>query len=106
MPVTDHHDRAPETGQLVRTSYRQRSSEWFWKNARKVVVAVLGGTLLLLGIAMLVLPGPGWATIFAALALLATEFTWARWVLKHARERFNQIVQAAKDGLGGTDKNA
>lgn len=44
---------------------------------RWVAVAVVGVTLVLAGIAMLVLPGPGWVAIFAGLAVLAAEFTWA-----------------------------
>ena len=40
---------------------------------------IAGGFLLLAaGIAMIALPGPGWLTIFAALAILAGEFLWAR----------------------------
>jgi tellurite resistance protein TerC len=43
---------------------------------------IVGGfTLLVIGIALLVLPGPGWLIIAAGLALLAAEFAWARWAL-------------------------
>jgi tellurite resistance protein TerC len=52
-----------------------------------VVVTVIGGTLLVLGIAMLVLPGPAVVVIPAALALLATEFVWARRLLRRVRDR-------------------
>jgi uncharacterized protein (TIGR02611 family) len=46
------------------------------------VLRVVGGfALLAIGIALLVLPGPGWLIIAAGLALLAAEFVWARWVL-------------------------
>src|SRR5947209_1196896 len=45
---------------------------------KKAVVAVLGIALLLIGIALLVLPGPGFLLIAAALALLATQFDWAK----------------------------
>ena len=56
------------------------------RRARRMVVAVIGGTLLIVGIAMLVLPGPAVVVIPAALALLATEFVWARRLLRRARE--------------------
>ena len=46
-----------------------------------MVVAVVGVGLILAGIVMLVLPGPGWLTIFAGLAVLAAEFTWAATLL-------------------------
>jgi uncharacterized protein (TIGR02611 family) len=42
---------------------------------------VAGFALLALGVALLVLPGPGWLTIFAGLALLSVEFVWARSLL-------------------------
>jgi uncharacterized protein (TIGR02611 family) len=44
----------------------------------RVVKIVVGFALLVAGVAMLALPGPGWATIAAGLALLAAEFAWAR----------------------------
>jgi tellurite resistance protein TerC len=40
---------------------------------------IIGGfTLLIAGIAMIALPGPGWLTIALALAILAGEYVWAR----------------------------
>jgi tellurite resistance protein TerC len=54
---------------------------------KKMLVAVAGGALLLVGVAMLVLPGPAIVVIPAALAILAVEFVWAgRW-LNCLRER-------------------
>ena len=73
---------------------------WFWTQARKVVVLVIGVTLLLLGVAGLILPVlPGWAVIFIGLAVLATEFAWARWVLKHAQEQAGRLLAAGKQQL-------
>lgn len=56
-----------------------------WRKARRLVVCVVGGTLLLLGIALLVLPGPAFIVIPAGLAILALEFRWARRWLRKAR---------------------
>lgn len=53
--------------------------------ARRIVVAVVGSTVILIGVALLVLPGPGWVVIFAGLGILATEFVWARRLLQRAR---------------------
>src|SRR6185369_9620511 len=51
--------------------------------ARKPVIAVVGGTVLLIGIALIVLPGPAFIVIPLGLAILATEFLWAqRWLKK------------------------
>lgn len=71
-----------------------------WTQARKIIVLVVGVTVLLLGVAMLVLPGPGWVTIFIGLAILATEFAWAKWMLKHAKIHAEKLVDAAKQQLG------
>ncbi|WP_203758538.1 PGPGW domain-containing protein [Cellulomonas chitinilytica] len=46
--------------------------------AFKVVVAVVGSATVLVGIALLVLPGPGWLVIFLGLGILSTEFAAAR----------------------------
>ncbi len=54
---------------------------------KKAVVAVLGITLLLIGIALLVLPGPGFLLIAGALALLATQFEWAKKPLDYAKDK-------------------
>jgi len=45
---------------------------------RKLVVAIIGGTVVLLGIGMIVLPGAAVVVVPAGLAILATEFLWAR----------------------------
>ena len=45
---------------------------------RRVAVAVGGALLLGIGLLLLVLPGPGTLVIVAGLALLSTEFVWAR----------------------------
>jgi len=54
--------------------------------ARKVAVAVIGATVLVFGIALIVLPGPAVIVIPLGLAILATEFLWARRLLRRVRE--------------------
>ena len=49
---------------------------------KKFYIALLGGTVVLIGVAMLVLPGPGTLVIAGGLAILATEFIWARRALR------------------------
>jgi uncharacterized protein (TIGR02611 family) len=65
----------------------------------RMIVLVVGLTLVAAGVVMLVVPGPGIAAILAGLALLSTEFAWARRLLAHARRRFdaarNQVRQRA-----------
>lgn len=52
---------------------------------RKLVVAVIGITIVLLGVAMVVLPGPAFIVIPVGLGILATEFAWARRMVRRAR---------------------
>ena len=52
---------------------------------RKLIVAVIGITILLLGVAMVVLPGPAIIVIPVGLGVLATEFAWARRTVRRAR---------------------
>lgn len=53
----------------------------------RVVVGVVGTAVVLGGIALIPLPGPGWLIVFAGLALLATEFAWAGRLLDFARAK-------------------
>jgi hypothetical protein len=52
---------------------------------RKLIVAIIGGTVLLIGVALIVLPGPAFIVIPAGLAILATEFAWARSAINRAK---------------------
>jgi tellurite resistance protein TerC len=54
--------------------------------ARKVAVAVVGASVLAFGIVLIVLPGPAIVVIPLGLAILATEFLWARRLLKRVKE--------------------
>jgi tellurite resistance protein TerC len=57
------------------------------KRARRIVVAVIGTSVVLIGIVMIALPGPGLLVILAGLAILATEFVWAGRLLRKVREK-------------------
>ena len=52
---------------------------------KRFFVGLIGGTVLLIGMAMLVLPGPGLPIIAAGLAILASEFLWARRAWRNAK---------------------
>ncbi len=74
-------------------------------------VGLVGGLLLAAGIVMLLYPGPGWLVVFTALAILGTEFSWARRMLHHARVQYdrwdtwmrrqNPLVRLGVIGLSG-----
>jgi uncharacterized protein (TIGR02611 family) len=55
--------------------------------AWRIFITVLGGAITLAGIGMLALPGPGWAVIFLGLAVLASEYVWARRLLRYTKDR-------------------
>lgn len=57
---------------------------------RKVIIGAIGGLVLLAGFAMIFLPGPAFIVIPLGLAVLATEFGWARDYLHKARDWFER----------------
>ena len=61
------------------------------KKMKRLIVAVVGVTVLAMGIAMIVLPGPALVVIPLGLAILATEFAWARRMLHKVRERIQTV---------------
>lgn len=67
-----------------------------WKNVpsgiRKPAVFVVGAAIVVGGIILLPLPGPGWVIIFAGFALLATEFTFAEKVKDWLVNVFKQAI--------------
>ena len=48
------------------------------RSLHRAVVAVSGAAVVVLGLVLVPLPGPGWPIVFAGLTLLGTEFRWAR----------------------------
>ena len=66
------------------------------KVVRRVIVSVVGATVLLIGIALLVLPGPAFVVIPVGLAILATEYAWARRWLGKARRIASDVVSGRK----------
>jgi tellurite resistance protein TerC len=67
--------------------------------ARRVVVAVVGLTVLVVGLGLLVLPGPAFVVIPVGLAILAVEFEWARRLLRRARRLYESAAQPKKSDL-------
>ena len=61
---------------------------------KRFAVTIAGSALLVLGLAMMVLPGPGILVIVAGLAILATEYVWAQRLLKRARTEAEKVQEA------------
>ena len=74
------------------------------RSGKRVAVTIAGFAVLLAGIALLVLPGPGWLLIFVGLTILATEYVWARRLLNAAKRKAEQAKAAVlrKRDSGGT----
>ncbi|MEE1939074.1 TIGR02611 family protein [Streptomyces sp. TRM 70361] len=79
--------RAP---QFVRSS---RALHLSWQ----VGIFLAGLAVVVAGVLMLVLPGPGWFVIFAGLAIWATEFVWAQIVLRWTRRKVSEAARRALD---------
>jgi hypothetical protein len=68
-------------GEVDQKAYGRASFSPMLRKARRLVIMIVGTTVLLLGLAMIVLPGPAFVVIPVGLAILATEFAWAgRWL--------------------------
>jgi hypothetical protein len=64
------------------------------RNGKRVAVTIAGFAVLLAGVAMLVLPGPGIVVIIGGLAILATQYVWAERLLKLAKEKAKEAKDA------------
>lgn len=64
--------------------------------ARRLIVLVVGGTVLLIGLALTVLPGPAFIVIPVGLAILATEFVWARRLFHRIKAEARRLASKVK----------
>ena len=80
----------------------RRAVHFTYKAARRIVVGVVGATVLLIGVIMLVTPGPALVVIPVGLAILSIEFAWARHWLRRLRESIsnNNFKNRQKKGAG------
>ncbi len=67
------------------------------KQIRRIFIAIAGVTVLLVGLAMTVLPGPAIVVIPIGLAILATEFVWARRLLDKAKQSLRRSSPGPDD---------
>ena len=64
-----------------------------YKVARRIIIALVGSTVLLLGMVMIVTPGPALVVIPLGLAILGLEFAWARLWMRRLREKISARSQ-------------
>jgi len=70
------------------------------RSGKRTAVAVAGFVVLVVGLILIPLPGPGWLIVFAGLAILATEFAWAERLLRYAEDK----AIKAKDAVFRKDR--
>ena len=63
------------------------------RQARRIIVAAIGFTVLLVGIVMIVTPGPGWLVILLGLSILSAEFVWARRWLRRIKKTGSDLAR-------------
>ena len=77
------------------------TAKWVWyplgavwrflrRNGKRIGVSIAGGALVLVGLVMLVLPGPSVLVIIAGLAILATEYVWAQRAMNFAKRKASE----------------
>lgn len=64
---------------------------------KKITVIASGSSAILAGTAMLVLPGPGLATILLGLAILGTEFAWAKRLFETITDALLRLLHKVQD---------
>lgn len=63
------------------------------KQTKRLIIAVIGSTVLLIGLAMVVLPGPAVVVIPIGLGILATEFVWAKRLLNRVKSSASNVKE-------------
>jgi len=76
-----------------------------YKKARRVVVAIVGGSVVVVGILMIALPGPAILVIPAGLAVLGIEFAWARRWLRKLKAKTQETMDYFNRDRESSDKS-
>lgn len=74
----------------------QKTFDVTYKVAKRIVIAVVGTTVLLLGVIMIVAPGPALIVIPIGLAILSIEFAWAKRWLSQLRQTISRHTQRGR----------
>lgn len=92
----------PDSTSALKEGPAAKTAAWsdyaLWKLVRRVVISVLGFSVLLVGVVMIVAPGPAFVVIPLGLAILATEFVWAKKILESVKTRLlKQMGRATEE---------
>ncbi len=69
-------------------------AQFAWRHARRVAVLIIGSSVVLVGFVLFLTPGPATVVIPVGLMILATEFAWARRILKRLKKEAMNVVNA------------
>ncbi|RPH35407.1 hypothetical protein EHM92_06240 [bacterium] len=64
------------------------------KRIKRIIIGIVGTTVLVIGVFLLVLPGPAFLVIPLGLGILATEFVWAQRLLRKVKEKLKRSKSA------------
>ncbi len=70
------------------------------RQAKRIIIFVIGTSVVLVGVVLLVTPGPAFVVIPAGLAILATEFLWAKRLLRKMKNKALDVAQSVKNARG------
>ncbi len=91
---TDHHDEGTFSDRFAYRAFLRKNRAM--DLAYRITVGVVGLTIIVIGIILLPLPGPGWLIIFGGLFVLSTEFEWAERLLEYARDKVHAWTEWVK----------
>jgi len=75
-----------------------KNEKFILRSIWKLIIGIVGISIILVGIALLVLPGPGWLIIFFGLVVLGGEFIWARRLLNKVKEELKFVGKEVRKG--------
>jgi uncharacterized protein (TIGR02611 family) len=84
LPPSTEHSDANESPDALWSSVR------FLRFLRRLIIFMLGMGVLMIGVVMIVTPGPAFLIIPLGLAILASEFVWARRLLQRVKDRLQR----------------
>ena len=87
----------PEKHSLSEKLAKRRERHVQRSKAYRVAFAILAVIVILGGLALVPLPGPGWAIVFVGLGMLALEFKWAENLMEKVLNRIEAAQEAAKN---------
>jgi uncharacterized protein (TIGR02611 family) len=62
----------------------------------RLLIGTVGSVIVIIGLLLIPLPGPGWALVFVGVAVWATEFRWANRLLRYGRRKLHNWTEWAK----------